>query len=99
LSKPPAKYTVSIPHNDANAPNIKVAPPTPWKNVCACVTLTEICLGNIVSSVPKVVENSKWMRLRWFAFSVKKSGIMNVTTQKLEIITSYMCKKWYYARK
>jgi hypothetical protein len=32
------------------------------ENDCACVNLTEICLANVVSSVSKVVKNSKWKR-------------------------------------
>jgi hypothetical protein len=30
----------------------KQSTPTPRKNVCACVNLTEICLANVVSSTP-----------------------------------------------
>jgi hypothetical protein len=26
--------------------------PTPWKSVCACVNITEICIANVMSSVP-----------------------------------------------
>jgi hypothetical protein len=44
---------------------------TPRKNVCACVNITEICIANVMSSVLKVVKNSKWKRLRCFAFSMK----------------------------
>jgi hypothetical protein len=41
------------------------------KNVCACVNITEICIANVMSSVPNVVKNSKWKPLRCLAFSMK----------------------------
>jgi hypothetical protein len=44
---------------------------TPRKNVCACVNITKICIANVMSSVLNVVKNSKWKRLRCFAFSMK----------------------------
>jgi hypothetical protein len=44
---------------------------TPRKNVCACVNITEICIANVMSSVPNVVKNSKCKRLRCFVFSMK----------------------------
>ena len=44
---------------------------TPRKNVCACVNITEICIANMLSSVPNVVKNSKWKRLQCFAFSMR----------------------------
>jgi hypothetical protein len=56
---------------------------TPRKNVCACVNITEICIANVMSSVPNVVKNSKWKPLRCFAFSMKMQAIIIV----------YMCKK------
>ena len=54
------------------------------ENVCACVTLTEICLANVVSSIPKVDKNSKWKRQgatsMFWLFCENSSEIMNVTT-------------------
>ena len=39
--------------------NVGVLQVTPRKNVCKCVNITEICIANVMSSVPNVVKNSK----------------------------------------
>jgi hypothetical protein len=71
---------------------------TPRKNV-ACVNITEICIANGMSSVQNVVKNSKWKRLRCFAFSLKmqaeneRDNLKTRNNYSLHMQEVVLCKK------